>query len=58
MNIFENIVGKGENVVDSIFCWTTIKGTSLNIFILHRLRNRFSQIILISLDYAFWELHQ
>ena len=31
---------------------------SLNIFILHRLRNKFLQLILISLDSASWELHQ
>ena len=31
---------------------------SLNIFILHRLRNKFVQLILIPLDTAFWELHQ
>ena len=30
----------------------------LNIFILHRLRNKFLQLILISLDSASWELHQ
>ena len=30
----------------------------LNIFILHRLRNKFLQLIQISLDSAFWELHQ
>ena len=31
---------------------------SLNIFILHRLRNKILQLILISLDSASWELHQ
>ena len=31
---------------------------SLNIFISHRLRNKFLQLILISLDSASWELHQ
>ena len=31
---------------------------SLNLFILHRLRNKFLQLILISLDFASWELHQ
>ena len=31
---------------------------SLNIFILHRLRNKFLQLTLISLDSASWELHQ
>ena len=31
---------------------------SLNIFILHWLRNKFLQLILISLDSASWELHQ
>ena len=31
---------------------------SVNIFILHRLRNKFLQLILISLDSASWELHQ
>ena len=31
---------------------------SLDIFILHRLRNKFLQLILISLDSAFWKLHQ
>ena len=31
---------------------------SLNIFILHRLRNKVLQLILISLDSASWELHQ
>ena len=31
---------------------------SLNIFILHRLRNKFLQLILISLNSASWELHQ
>ena len=31
---------------------------SLHIFILHRLRNKFLQLILISLDSASWELHQ
>ena len=31
---------------------------SLRIFILHRLRNKFLQLILISLDSASWELHQ
>ena len=31
---------------------------SLNIFILHRLRNKFQQLILISLDSASLELHQ
>ena len=31
---------------------------SLNISILHRLRNKFSQLILISTDSASWELHQ
>ena len=31
---------------------------TLNIFILHRLRNKFLQLILISLDSASWELHQ
>ena len=31
---------------------------SLNIFILQRLRNKFLQLILISLDSASWELHQ
>ena len=31
---------------------------SLNIFILHRLRNKFLQLILISLDSASWELYQ
>ena len=31
---------------------------SLNIFILHRLRNKFQQLTLISLDSASWELHQ
>ena len=30
----------------------------LNIFILHRLINKFLQLILISLDSASWELHQ
>ena len=34
------------------------KRISLNIFILHRLRNKFLQLILISLDSASWELHQ
>ena len=34
------------------------KPFSLNIFILHRLRNKFLQLILISLDSASWELHQ
>ena len=32
--------------------------SSLNIFILHRLRKKFLQLILISLDFASWELHQ
>ena len=31
---------------------------SLNIFILHQLRNKFQQLTLISLDSASWELHQ
>ena len=31
---------------------------SVNILIIHRLRNKFLQIILISLDSASWELHQ
>ena len=31
---------------------------SLNIFILHRFRNKFQQLTLISLDSASWELHQ
>ena len=31
---------------------------SLNIFILHRLRDKFLQLILISVDSASWELHQ
>ena len=31
---------------------------SLNMFILHRLRNKFLQLILFSLDSASWELHQ
>ena len=33
-------------------------GFSLSMFILHRLRNKFLQLILISLDSASWELHQ
>ena len=35
-----------------------IVSLSLNIFILYRLRNKFLQLILISLDSASWELHQ
>ena len=38
--------------------WTSFNPFSLNIFILHRLRNKFLQLILISLDSASWELHQ
>ena len=34
------------------------KKKRLNIFILHRLRNKFLQLILISFDSASWELHQ
>ena len=34
------------------------KWFSLNIFILHRLRNKFLQLVLISLGSASWELHQ
>ena len=34
------------------------KGFSLNILILHRLRNKFLQLTLISLDSASWELQQ
>ena len=37
---------------------TTGFSLSLNIFILHRLRNKFLQLILISLDSASLELHQ
>ena len=36
----------------------TSPGFSLNIFILHRLRNKFQKLILMSLDSASWELHQ
>ena len=36
----------------------SISSFSLNTFILHRLRNKFLQFILISLDSASWELHQ
>ena len=38
--------------------YTEFSLVSLNIFILHRLRNKFLQLILISLDSASWELHQ
>ena len=31
---------------------------SLNTFILHRLRNKFLRLKVISLDFAFWDLHQ
>ena len=34
------------------------KWTSLNTFVLHRLRNKFLKLILISLDSASWELHK
>ena len=37
--------------------WEGLK-KSLNIFILHRLRNKFLQLTLTSLDSASWELHQ
>ena len=37
---------------------SNVLSLSLNIFILHRLRNKFLQLILISLDSASWELHQ
>ena len=35
-----------------------IKWFCLNIFILHRLRNNFLQLLPISLDSASWELHK
>ena len=40
------------------WCLAMSLSLSLNIFILHRLRNKFLQFILISLDSASWELHQ
>ena len=56
---------------DKILDWSKLKASaddkinvtqnlilSLNIFILHRLRNKFLQLILMFLDSASWELHQ
>ena len=58
----ENIVKKGEygGYQHFPFSHNVLKGFffRLNIFILHRLRNKFLQLILISLDSASWELHQ
>ena len=41
-----------------ILALTILQAFSLNIFILHRLRKKFLQLILISLDSASCELHQ
>ena len=62
-----NIVGRRKCLLLVCFPFPTMFSTlpntifivlSLNIFILHRLRNKFLQLILISLDSASWELHQ
>ena len=48
---------KEKMLVTTIFSFCP-KCLSSNIFILHRLRNKFLQLILISYDSASWELHQ
>ena len=50
-SVFKRLVSQGRQKV-------SLCGNGLNIFILHRLRNKFLQLILISLDSASWELHQ
>ena len=50
---------KKDFCVDTfLFSILTHSRTMTHIFILHRLRNKFLQLILISLDSASWELHQ
>ena len=49
---------KDKIMVTTFFSSKSFARFNLNIFILHRLRNTFLQLILISLDSASWELHQ